>query len=239
MNQREQFVQKIFDRIAPRYDLLNRVISLHLDTYWRKKLIDALDLKGRDSLVLDLGTGTGDLALTAAREVGTKGKVFGLDFSPEMISLAQEKKGKLPSGDKAVYILGSALAAPFREETFDAIMTAFVLRNVVDRRLFFHEAYRLLRPGGKIASLDMFPPDRAPFSLFYSLYFYRLVPWIGAVLAHDHRAYRYLSDSVRKFDPPEAISELIQEAGFHAVKIKRFLVGAVCLHTAEKPSASL
>ncbi|MGH7828592.1 MAG: ubiquinone/menaquinone biosynthesis methyltransferase, partial [Candidatus Binatia bacterium] len=234
MNQREQFVQKLFDRIAPRYDLLNRVISLRFDTRWRKKLIEALDLKGHDSLVLDLGTGTGDLALAAAGEVGTTGKVIGLDFSREMVALALQKKNTLPHGHKTGYIVGSALAAPFQDEKFDAIMTAFVLRNVVDRTLFFRETYRLLRPGGKVASLDMFPPDRAPFSLFYSLYFYRMVPWIGAALAHDHRAYRYLSDSVRGFDPPEAISKIIQETGFRAVSLKRFLVGAVCLHTAEK-----
>ena len=236
MNQREQFVQNIFDRIAPRYDLLNRIISLHLDTRWRNKLIRALDLKGSNGLVLDLGTGTGDLALAAAREMGAKGKIFGLDFSTEMIGLARQKKEKLPYGDKIVYVLGSALAAPFREAEFDAIVTAFVLRNVANRKLFFREAYRLLRPGGKIASLDMFPPHRAPFSFFYSLYFYRLVPWIGAALAHHRRAYQYLSDSVRGFDSPEAIAQLIQEAGFHAVKIQRFLLGAVCFHTAEKPS---
>jgi demethylmenaquinone methyltransferase/2-methoxy-6-polyprenyl-1,4-benzoquinol methylase len=236
LNQREQLVQKIFDRIAPRYDLLNRIISFHLDTHWRKKLVEALDLKQRNSLVLDLGMGTGDLTFLAAKELGTRGVVVGLDFSAQMVSLAKQKGSALSYGSKAVYVLGSALDAPFRGESLNAIMTAFVLRNVANHKLFFREAYRILKPGGEIASLDMFPPPSGPFSLLYGLYFYRLVPWIGAALAGNHLAYQYLSNSVRSFDSPKAIGAAIEEAGFNRVGVKRFLRGAVCLHTAQKPS---
>lgn len=231
-------IQNIFDRIARRYDLLNRVISLHLDTRWRKKAVKAA-LRGSDEFVLDLGTGTGDLALTAARGMREKGKVFGLDFSLEMLRLAQAKKRRDPYGDRTIYILGTALAPPFKDEVFDAVITAFVLRNITDLDLFFSQAYRLLRPGGRLVSLDMFPPSEVPFSLFYSLYFYRLVPWIGAGLARDRDAYQYLSDSVRTFDPPETIAELIQRVGFERVRIQRFLRGAVCLHIGEKPGLTV
>ncbi|TAJ98807.1 ubiquinone/menaquinone biosynthesis methyltransferase [bacterium] len=231
---RQQLVQNIFDRIAGRYDFLNRVISFHFDTFWRKKAVQALALGDTSPFILDLGSGTGDLALTAAKEI-KEGRIVGLDFSPEMIRLAREKKRRSPSGDRTDYILGSALAPPFKAEAFDAVMTAFVLRNITDLDLFFHHAYRLLRPGGKLVSLDMFPPSRFPFSFFYSFYFYRLVPWIGAALAHDRGAYQYLSDSVRTFDPPETIAELIRQKGFEKVKIKKFMSGAVCLHLGEKP----
>jgi len=234
----QRFIRNIFDRIARRYDLLNRVISFHLDTVWRKKAVKALALKGSDKFVLDLGTGTGDLALTAAREIEKKGRVFGLDLSPEMLRLAQEKKRRFPCGTKTVYILGTALAPPFKDGTFDAIMTAFVLRNIPDPSLFFEQAYRLLRPGGRLVSLDMFPPTASPFSFFYAFYFYRLVPWIGAGLAHDRSAYQYLSDSVRTFVPPETIAKVIQRAGFERVNIERFLGGAVCLHIGDKPIIS-
>jgi demethylmenaquinone methyltransferase/2-methoxy-6-polyprenyl-1,4-benzoquinol methylase len=230
----QQSVQKIFDRIAWRYDLLNRVISFHLDTRWRRKTVKAA-LRSGDRLILDLGTGTGDLALEAARELGEKGKILGLDLSLEMLRLAQAKKHGVPHGSRTVYILGTALAPPFKDETFDVVMTAFVLRNVSDLLLFFRQAYSLLRPGGRLVSLDMFPPSKALFSSFYAVYFYHLVPWIGAGLARDRCAYQYLSDSVKGFHPPEIIAEMIQQTGFRGVKIQKFLRGAVCLHAAEKP----
>lgn len=234
-DEHEQFVQKTFDRIARRYDLTNRIISFHLDTLWRKQVIKALELKNSDQVILDIGTGTGDLALAAAREAGKKGKVVGLDFSAEMLRLAEAKKRRVPHGQRTFYVLGSALTPPFREGTFDAIMTAFVLRNIPDLDLFFVQAHRLLRPGGKLASLEMFPPSSAVFAFFYSMYFYRLVPWIGASIARDRAAYQYLSDSVRNFDPPEAIAALIRHAGFEGVRIRKFLRGAICLHIGEKP----
>jgi len=225
----------MFDRIAGQYDFLNRVISFNLDTFWRRRAIKALGIKETDGFVLDLGTGTGDIALTAAREMGSRGKLIGLDISLEMLRLAQEKRRKLPYGDKVAFILGSALRPPFGSETFDGIITAFVLRNITDLNLFFLEAYGLLRPGGRLASLDMFPPTSGLFSFLYSFYFYRLVPWIGASLTGDRLAYQYLSDSVKRFAPPGSISDVIRKAGFAEVNIHRFLKGAVCIHVAEKP----
>lgn len=227
-------MQNIFDRIAARYDLLNRVISLHFDTFWRKKAVQALSLTGRTALVLDLGSGTGDLAFAAANEL-KEGTIVGLDFSHAMLRLAAEKKRRARCGDRTFFILGSALAPPFQDEAFDAVMTAFVLRNITDLGLFFHHAYRLLRPGGRLVSLDMFPPRRFPFSLFYSFYFYRLMPWIGALLARDRGAYQYLSDSVRTFHPPETIATIIRQTGFREVRTEKFLSGAVCLHLGQKP----
>ena len=232
--QRAEQVRRIFDRIARRYDLLNRVISLNLDTHWRKKAVAAV-LRGGERLVLDLGTGTGDLALAAARGIGNGGKIFGLDFSSEMLRLAIKKKSKDRYGGKTFYIMGSALSPPFKDETFDAIMTAFVLRNVADLGQFFFQTYRLLKPGGRLVSLDMFPPSHLPFSFFYSLYFYRWVPWIGARLAHDRDAYHYLSQSVKGFYPPETIADIIKRAGFENATIQKFLNGAVCLHAGDKP----
>ncbi len=233
--QRAEHVRRIFDRIAPRYDLLNRVISLRLDTHWRKKAVAAA-FRGGERLVLDLGTGTGDLALAAARAIGDVGKIIGLDFSPEMLRLAVGKKNRDRHGGKTFYIQGTALSPPFKDETFDVVTTAFVLRNVTDLSLFFLQAYRLLKPGGRLVSLDMFPPSRLPFSFFYSLYFYRLVPWIGARLAHDRDAYHYLSESVKGFYPPETIADMIKRTGFENVTTRGFLSGAVCLHAGDKPT---
>ena len=236
MNHRELFVQRTFDQIARRYDLLNRVISFHLDTVWRRKAVNELALEGKEGYVLDLGTGTGDLALTTAKLMGPQGKVFGLDLSREMIRLAQSKKQNEGLERKVFYLIASALMPPFRANSFDGIMTAFVLRNVSDLNVFFHAAYDLLKPGGRVVSLDMFPPKNHPFSFFYSLYFYCLVPWIGAGLARNHDAYRYLADSVKRFCPPETVSQILEDAAFSRVTVRRYMGGAVCLHSAVKPS---
>ena len=131
------------------------------------------------------------------------------------------------------FIQGSATFSPFKDRVFNGVMTAFVLRNVSDLSLFFTHAFRVLESGGRFVSLDMFPPGKSWFSTLYSLYFYRLVPWIGGLLAHDRSAYRYLAESVENFQPPERIAATLQEAGFKEVRIRKFLNGAVCMHVAQ------
>lgn len=222
----------MFDRIAGRYDLLNRVISFRLDTRWRNQAIRAI-VSGDNATILDLGTGTGDLTFAAARAGAAC--VVGLDFSFPMLRLAQQKRRATPFGEKAYFVLGSALESPFKNAAFDGVMTAFVLRNVSDLNVFFSHAFRVLKPGGKFVSLDMFPPSKNWFSILYSLYFYGLVPRIGGLLARDRNAYQYLSESVRQFYPPEKVALLIDEAGFKRITVRKFLSGAVCMHMAEKP----
>lgn len=227
----------MFDRIAGRYDLLNRVISFQLDARWRNQAIQTVLTRG-DPFILDLGAGTGDLTFTAARATKGMGRIIGLDFSLPMLRLAQDKKITALHGEKTSFVLGSALVSPFKDAVFDGVMTAFVLRNVSDLSLFFAHALRVLKPGGKFVSLDMFPPSKSWFSILYAFYFYRLVPWIGGLLAHDRTAYKYLSESVRHFHPPETVAYLIEQAGFRRVTVRKFLNGAVCMHVAEKASAS-
>ena len=225
----------MFDRIARRYDLLNCVISFRLDAWWRNQAIRTI-LTRPDPLILDLGTGTGDLTFTAARSGA--GRVVGLDFSLPMLRLAQQKRIRALHGERACFVLGSALDSPFKDALFDGVMTAFVLRNVSDLNLFFAHALRVLKPGGRFVSLDMFPPSKSWFSIFYALYFYRLVPWIGGLLARDRSAYQYLSESVRQFHSPETVAHLIEQAGFKQVTVRKFLSGAVCMHVAERASAA-
>lgn len=232
-NPRDYAVQRMFDRIAERYDLLNRVISLRLDVRWRNRVIRTV-LSGRHSLILDLGAGTGDLTFAAAKTMHGNGRIVGLDFSPQMLRVAQEKKLCAAHGDKTHFVLGSALLSPFKDAVFDGVMTAFVLRNVSDLSLFFGHAFRVLKAGGKFVSLDMFPPSQGWFSVLYGLYFYRLVPWLGGLLAHDPSAYKYLSESVRQFHSPGHIADVLRDCGFQRVAVRRFLNGAVCMHVGEK-----
>ena len=224
----------MFDDVAPRYDLLNRIISFRLDVYWRKAAVAAA-LRDRTALVLDMGSGTGDLSFTAAAYGVGAAKVIGLDFSLEMLRLAQQKKRRAARGAATQFVQASALSAPFKAAVFDAVITAFVLRNLSDLEEFFAESQRILKPGGTLVTLDMFPPPKNWFSPLYAFYFYRLVPWIGKVLSPRGQAYRYLSESVQRFHSPETITRLIQEAEFERVTVRRFLNGAVCMHVAVKP----
>jgi demethylmenaquinone methyltransferase/2-methoxy-6-polyprenyl-1,4-benzoquinol methylase len=127
--------------------------------------------------------------------------------------------------------------APFKTAQFDGAMAAFVLRNVSDLPLFFAESMRVLKPGGRFVSLDMFPPEPSWFATLYSIYFHCLMPRMGGFLAQDRSAYQYLSDSVRQFHPPATVTEIIRAAGFEHVTIRKFLSGAVCMHVADKPHA--
>lgn len=236
--QREAFVKDIFDRIAGRYDLLNRIISFRMDTVWRRQTIRALALSRADSKVVDLGTGTGDLALVACGVLGDRGRVFGLDVSLPMLDYAEKKRRRARRGHLLTFVSGSAAEVPFADRSFDAAMSAFVLRNVPDLRRFFTETLRVLKPGGRIATLEMFPPPKGIFASLYWIYFGRLMPWLGAALARDHRAYRYLSESVQNFISPDALAETIRETGFRDVEVKRYLRGAICVHIAARPGAS-
>jgi len=228
-------VRNIFDRIAWRYDLLNRVISFRLDSLWRRRAINTLGIVGKPALVLDMGTGTGSLALDACKVVAPDAQIVGLDFSPAMLEHARAQTNKMGYDGRAAYVLAHARTTPIRNESFDAVMSAFVLRNVGDLQAFFHESYRVLKPGGRMVSLDMYSPPRSLFSGLYWLYFGKLMPLIGSTLSRDPTAYRYLSESVRSFVAPTTVAATIASTGFVETQTVPYLRGAICLHLAAKP----
>ena len=212
-------VRTMFDRIAPVYDVMNRVMTAGLDQRWRRATVRAVVEPG--DRVLDAACGTGDLAIIAAKAGAT---VTGLDFSEAMLERARRK------GPEIEWIRGDLLALPFDDDSFDAATVGFGVRNVADLPGAIEELRRVLRPGGSLAILEITRP-RGALRFFYSLWFDRIVPLLGKVLPGGE-AYTYLPASVRRFPGPDDLAA--QMAGFREVGYRLFAGGIVALHTGVK-----
>ena len=211
-------VRTMFDRIAPVYDLMNRVMTAGLDQRWRRLAV-RLTVRPGDR-VLDACCGTGDLAL-AARDAGAE--VVGLDFSEPMLERARRK------GPDLEWVQGDLLALPFDDASFDAATVGFGVRNVADLERGLAELARVVRPGGRLAILEITKP-RGPLKPFYKLWFDVLIPLAGKVLPGG-KAYTYLPASVRRFPGPEELSRLVEAQGFTDVSHRLLAGGIVALHT--------
>ncbi len=213
---KSSFVRAMFDRIAPRYDLMNRILTFGLDQRWRRRLVAELDLP-RGARVLDLATGTGDLVFVA-RAYGAE--VVGVDLAGEMLRRAQARG----AGPKLLQADGSRL--PFAAASFDAVTCGFAVRNFAELDLVLRECARVLRPGGCLALLEVDEPRSALLRNLHAVYFRKFVPILGAILS-DREAYRYLPESTA-FLPPEAdFRRILGHAGFSHVKKQSRLLGAV------------
>jgi demethylmenaquinone methyltransferase/2-methoxy-6-polyprenyl-1,4-benzoquinol methylase len=213
-------VRRMFDRIAPVYDAMNRTMTAGLDRRWRRITAEAVLHPG--DVVLDACCGTGDLAIAGAR---AGGHVTGLDFSERMLERARLKAPQLE------WVSGDLLALPFADESFDAATVGFGVRNVDDLALALGELRRVLRPGGRLGILEITRP-RGLLAPFYRLWFDGVVPLLGKLLPGGS-AYTYLPASVRRFPAPEELARLIGAAGFGDVTYRTFAGGIVALHVAK------
>ena len=211
-------VRKMFDRIAPVYDAMNRLMTAGLDRRWRRETATAVVQPG--DRVLDVCCGTGDLAI-AAVEAG--GEVTGLDFSDPMLERARAKQPGIE------WVSGDALALPFADGSFDAVTTAFGLRNLANAERGLEEMRRVLGPGGRVAILEITRP-RGALAPFYRLWFDGVIPLAGKILPGGS-AYSYLPASVRRFPDPQGLAKLMDEAGFDEIRWRLFAGGIVALHT--------
>jgi len=215
----------MFDAVARRYDLLNRLLSFGLDRRWRAGTARLIMSKPR-LRVLDVCTGTGDLAVACAR-AGRDATVVGLDFSEPMLSLARDKVARLALSERIRLVRGDALTMPFRDDSFDAAAIAFGARNLDDLEHGIHEMGRVVRPGGTIAILELITPRNA----FTRFYLQRLIPRIGGIVSRvSGGAYDYLADSVQAFLEPAALAELMTQCGLANVTVHnvRFGVATIC-----------
>jgi demethylmenaquinone methyltransferase / 2-methoxy-6-polyprenyl-1,4-benzoquinol methylase len=211
-------VRTMFDRIAPVYDLMNRVMTAGLDGRWRRMTAEAVVRRG--DRVLDACCGTGDLALADER---AGGRVVGLDFSERMLERARRKSASVE------WVRGDLLELPFEDASFDAATVGFGVRNVADLERSLHELRRVLRPGGRLGILEITTP-RGPLRLFYRLWFDAIVPLLGKLL-RGGSAYTYLPASVRRFPGPGDLAALLERAGFGDVSFRLLAGGIVALHT--------
>jgi demethylmenaquinone methyltransferase / 2-methoxy-6-polyprenyl-1,4-benzoquinol methylase len=221
-------VNRMFDRVAAKYDLLNSVMTAGLHHRWRERAAARTELQPGDS-ALDICCGTGDLALKLAPRVGPGGHVVGCDFSEPMLDLAREKAAA--QGAEGVrFEWADALELPYDGERFDAVTVGFGVRNLADLDRGLREMARVLRPGGHAVILEITQPTRPPLSFFFSLWFDRIVPLLGA-LSSNPEAYSYLPESVRSFPAPLGLAEKMDAAGFERVRYTVLAGGIIAIHS--------
>lgn len=217
-------IRKLFDNIAPTYDLLNRLLSLRRDLYWRKMAVR--ELEDHSGWVLDNATGTADVAIELIRQGGNGRRVFGIDFSEPMIRRAKEKVLMKNLFRNIGLGLGDALFLPFRDNTFSGSVIAFGLRNIIEKRQALSEMVRVVKPGGKVVVLEFTYPQKGLLRWLYPIYFNKVLPWIGGSISGDRDAYAYLPESVSRFRYVEEYEELMRQSGLAHVAT-RPLTGGV------------
>ncbi len=225
-------VNRMFGRIARRYDLMNALMTLGLDRHWRRLAARAAALP-EGGLALDVGTGTGDLACELAR--ATPGAhVVGLDYTSPMLARAPGKALRGRVDDRTGWVRADGLRLPFPDETFHAITSAFVLRNFTDLDAAFSEMARVARPSGRVVALEISPTGSPVWRPLFDLYFHRIVPQLGSLITGDRTAYDYLPSSVAAFLSPGAVADRMEEAGLMPQMPIRLLLGSVVIHIGAK-----
>ena len=220
-------VAMMFDRIAARYDVLNRVLSFGTDLSWRRRAIARAEIRP-GMTVLDVGAGTGDLSFDAAAHGA---EVIAIDLSSGMLAVL-ERRSTDAQRARIRAVVGSAESLPLPDASVDRIVTGFTVRNVGDLRRAFTEFRRVLRPGGRAVVLELSHPPGAAFARLYAFYFERIAPAIAVLLGGDREAYRYLPRSLRPFPEPERIASMLRDAGFR-VTFERLTAGIAAIHIAE------
>jgi demethylmenaquinone methyltransferase/2-methoxy-6-polyprenyl-1,4-benzoquinol methylase len=231
---RPDSIRRLFDNIAPTYDLLNHLLSLGRDFYWRKKAVR--ELKDLEGWILDIATGTGDVAIEVIHQNRHHRRVFGLDFSQPMIKRAQRKVLEKDLSQTITLGLGDALFLPFRDNTFSASMIAFGLRNIVEKEQALAEMVRVIKKGGKVIILEFTFPLKGWMRSLYPIYFQRILPWVGGLVSGEQGAYAYLPKSVSHFASAENYERIMKKVGLEAVGFQPLTGGVASILSGIKKS---
>jgi len=228
---KKQQVEKMFNDIAPKYDLLNHVLSGGIDILWRKKVRKLLEPM-KPKQILDVATGTGDLAIELAKLEPKK--IVGLDIAAQMLEVGEQKIKKLKLDHIIRMVHGDSAKIPFSDNSFDAITVAFGVRNFENLQKGLQQMNRVLKPGGRVVVLEFSKPDKFLFKQIYLFYFKYILPVVGRTVSKHKEAYTYLPDSVAKFAEGKEFLEQLEMAGFKETRQKRLTMGIATLYWATK-----
>ena len=232
LDSKKKQVSGMFDNIAPWYDFLNHFLSLGVDLYWRRKTIASLQ-QNPPAEILDVATGTADLAIEAARQFPAA-RITGIDISNEMLEVGRKKLTEKKLDKRITLLSGDSENIAFPDNSFDAVTVAFGVRNYEDLSKGLVEMQRVLRPGGSLAVLEFSKPTVFPFKQLYNLYFRHVLPLIGRLTSKDPKAYSYLYESVQAFPEGEQMASILRKAGYKNISFQRFTLGICTLYSAYK-----
>jgi len=228
--EKAQRVARVFDSVAVRYDLMNDLMSLGLHRAWKAAAISQANIRPGQH-VLDVASGTGDLALAFARRVGPQGRVVMSDINSQMLTRGRNRL--IDQGCPVDSVVCDAEHLPFPDASFDRVTVAFGLRNMTDKQAALREMARVLKPGGKCLVLE-FSKVAAPLEKIYDLYSFKVLPWLGKKIARDEASYRYLAESIRMHPAPKELADMLSQAGFDIVRYHTMSAGVVALHQGVK-----
>lgn len=225
---KEARVHRVFEKIYDKYDVMNSIISFNRHKAWRRDVMRRMKVK-KGTKALDVCCGTGDWTLALAKAVGRKGTVIGLDFSKNMLSIAEKKQSEKKL-NHVQFIHGNAMELPFEDNSFDYVTIGFGLRNVPDYMTVLAEMYRVVKPGGKVVCLETSQPTLIGFKQIYAFYFKKIMPLLGRIFAKSYNEYSWLQESTKAFPNKKKLKQMFLDTGFSKVKVKSYTGGVAAMH---------